>query len=67
MNGAMIWWGLVILEMQRQHCYLYVRVRKVENISNLLYDLVEKISGQGVASVIWLLLLTIIKCEDRNT
>lgn len=37
---------------------------KVENVPNLLGDLAEEISGHGVvASVPWLLLLAIIKCE----
>lgn len=54
--------GLVILELQGA-TWLLVSMSVVENIPNLLGDLAEEISSQGVASVTYLLLLTIIKCE----
>lgn len=54
--------GLVILELQGA-TWLLVSMSVVENIPNLLGDLAEEISSQGVANVTYLLLLTIIKCE----
>lgn len=54
--------GLVILEIQGP-TLLPASMWKVENIPNFLGDLAEEVSGQGVASVTWLLLLNIIKYE----